>query len=193
MITQEIPAEKVVSKSAFARAVGLSPGRVTQLVTQGLPTRKDGRIDLEAASAWYRANITRPAVKTESSTAASRATPTDSSRTAAQTFLEAKSQREWVRLRKDQFEMSLREKKLISVEEVRAATTTRASAEREALLNWPARISADLAARFGISESELTIVLDVELRKFLEERSQHGIQTSRKIQKEETKRVRKKR
>lgn len=44
-------------KSAFAARVGISPGRVTQLIKKGLPVRGDGKIDPEAGERWLAANL----------------------------------------------------------------------------------------------------------------------------------------
>ncbi|MBB4287620.1 hypothetical protein [Roseospira goensis] len=48
---------EVVSKSELARRLGLSRGRVSQLVQDGMPTRDDGKLDEAEARAWYEANI----------------------------------------------------------------------------------------------------------------------------------------
>ncbi len=47
----------------------------------------------------------------------------------------------------------------------------RATAEREALLNWPARIAAGLAVKFGAPEGDVFMTLDAAVRTYLEERS----------------------
>lgn len=46
-----------LTKSAFAREVGLSPGRVSQMVKDGLPVEANGKIDPERGRGWMRANI----------------------------------------------------------------------------------------------------------------------------------------
>lgn len=45
------------SKSEFARRIGLSPGRISQLIELGLPVSADGRIEVASASAWYGENM----------------------------------------------------------------------------------------------------------------------------------------
>lgn len=54
--------KKYVSKSAVARELGVTPGRVTQMIARGMPARPDGRLDLERCRKWYRDNVT-PRVK----------------------------------------------------------------------------------------------------------------------------------
>jgi phage terminase Nu1 subunit (DNA packaging protein) len=46
-----------LSKSAFARHLGVSPARVSQYISQGLPVRWDGTIDTIAGEAWVLANV----------------------------------------------------------------------------------------------------------------------------------------
>lgn len=65
---------------------------------------------------------------------------------------------------------------LVSAEDVRQAQTERAMAERESLLNWPARIAPEMAAKFGVPERDMFITLDVEVRKYLESRSTLAVQ-----------------
>ncbi len=48
---------KTISRAEFARRMGLSKGRVTQLCAIGMPTAEDGRISFRDARRWYRANI----------------------------------------------------------------------------------------------------------------------------------------
>jgi hypothetical protein len=50
-------ASPVISKSQLARRICVSPGRVSQLLRQGLPERTDGLIDEDAALAWCRFNL----------------------------------------------------------------------------------------------------------------------------------------
>src|SRR5579862_1236132 len=46
-----------LTQAAFGKAVGLSQGRVSELVGEGLPTNGAGRIDLDEGRAWIAANI----------------------------------------------------------------------------------------------------------------------------------------
>lgn len=46
-----------LTRSEFARRIGVSPGRITQLIDRGLPFEVDDRIDLTAGLAWCRRNI----------------------------------------------------------------------------------------------------------------------------------------
>lgn len=46
-----------LSKSALAREIGVTPGRVSHYVARGLPVLPDGRVSRAAASAWIAANV----------------------------------------------------------------------------------------------------------------------------------------
>jgi phage terminase Nu1 subunit (DNA packaging protein) len=46
-----------VSKSAFARHLGVSPARVSQYISQGLPVTWAGLVNIEAGVAWVLANV----------------------------------------------------------------------------------------------------------------------------------------
>lgn len=47
----------LITKSELAAFLRLSPGRVSQLVSKGLPVRADGKVSRDEAVAWYRANV----------------------------------------------------------------------------------------------------------------------------------------
>jgi phage terminase Nu1 subunit (DNA packaging protein) len=46
-----------LSKSAFAAEVNLSPGRVSQMIKQGLPVEPDGKIDIARGKIWIQENV----------------------------------------------------------------------------------------------------------------------------------------
>ncbi|QQM31977.1 DNA packaging protein [Martelella lutilitoris] len=46
-----------LSKSAFAKFVEVSPGRISQMVKQGLPVEADGKIDVARGKLWISENI----------------------------------------------------------------------------------------------------------------------------------------
>lgn len=55
--SETIRAPERVRKTAFAKLVGISPGRVSQMITAGLPVEADGRIDVAKGKAWIRENV----------------------------------------------------------------------------------------------------------------------------------------
>ncbi len=45
------------TKTVFAARVGLTKGRISQLVAEGLPVRSDGQIDVAVGLAWIEDNL----------------------------------------------------------------------------------------------------------------------------------------
>lgn len=48
---------RFLRKGDFAKLVGVSPGRVSQMVADGLPVEGDGRIDVARGKLWIQANV----------------------------------------------------------------------------------------------------------------------------------------
>lgn len=48
---------RTVSKSGFAKLVGLTPGRISQLISQGLPVEPDGKVDVARGKLWIAGNV----------------------------------------------------------------------------------------------------------------------------------------
>ena len=88
--------KKVLSKSELAGALGVSRGRISQLVAVGLPVRPDSKIDLDKAAAWYQKNIKRSSARPELASP-----PTSVSVNSEKTLTEARRQLEWVRLERE--------------------------------------------------------------------------------------------
>jgi hypothetical protein len=88
--------KKVLSKSQLAGALGVSRGRISQLISVGLPVRADAKIDLDEAAAWYRTNVKRSSARPEV------ASPQNIvSVNSEKTLTEARRQLEWVRLERE--------------------------------------------------------------------------------------------
>ena len=49
--------QPIISKSELARTLGISPPRISQFVQQGMPTRRDGKLDRIAALQWITRNV----------------------------------------------------------------------------------------------------------------------------------------
>ncbi|MBX9927084.1 MAG: hypothetical protein K2Y05_12060, partial [Hyphomicrobiaceae bacterium] len=50
-------APNVATKAEFAARVGLTRGRISQLIGRGLPVRPDGRIEVEVGLRWMEDNL----------------------------------------------------------------------------------------------------------------------------------------
>jgi hypothetical protein len=48
---------ETISKRGFAELIGVTPGRVSQLITAGLPVEPSGRINSDRGKAWVRDNV----------------------------------------------------------------------------------------------------------------------------------------
>lgn len=48
---------ETLSKKGFAEAVGVSPGRISQLITAGLPIEPNGRVNVQRGKAWIADNV----------------------------------------------------------------------------------------------------------------------------------------
>lgn len=48
---------KTIKKSAFAKLINVSPGRVSQMLKEGMPEDPDGRIDIARAKLWISEHI----------------------------------------------------------------------------------------------------------------------------------------
>jgi hypothetical protein len=92
------------------------------------------------------------------------APPSGSLAAAQLVFADAKARRATL-------ELAVLEGKLIDADAVRTAQFERATAEREALLNWPSRIAAGMAAKLDVAERDVFLALTAEVRLFLMERS----------------------
>lgn len=52
-----IGAPRELSKSGFAGLIGVTPGRVSQLIKDGLPVEPNGKIDVARGKLWFQENI----------------------------------------------------------------------------------------------------------------------------------------
>jgi hypothetical protein len=174
--------KQVLKKSELAKLLSLTPGRVSQLIKLGLPVRADGRLDRQACVSWYQSRVFRRPALSEAISVSPSATsqagggpdlaPVGSDTAPASGCLvDLRIERERLKLRRETLDFEERRTNLMFIAEVRAEVMARATAEREALLNWPKRIAAGLAAKFGAIERDMFMALDVAVRTYLEERS----------------------
>lgn len=168
--------KSIISKADLARTLKLSKARVTQLYKlEGFPTRPDGRVDRAKAIQWYEASGLKQTTKSGPRPTVGPETrddsPADDQHGAGPSKLDLEKQK----LTAEVEALALKNQKergsLILASEVFAAQFQRASAEKEALLNWPAAISAGVAARLGCAERDVFLELDREVRLHLEQRS----------------------
>lgn len=151
-LPDKAPAE--MTKSAFAGHIGVSKGRISQMIQAGLPVLDNGRVPVEAATAWYSANVRHTA---------------QSAKKAAEDMGQVKRQRE--EAHRDLLRLQVEEKsgRLIDRRAAEAVIFERARAERDAHLAWCSRIAPQIATETGCDLAALYAALDREMRRHLGE------------------------
>ena len=147
------------TKTAFAARVGLTKGRISQLIAEGLPVRPDGTIDVAKGLAWIESNLD-PARRHKGGA------PSASTRTA--TLAEAKRLHEIVKVQRARLAYEREQGKLIDAEEAQRTVFARARAERDAHLAWVQRTAPLLAAELGADPRATFAALDRMMREHLE-------------------------
>lgn len=146
-ISQAPVAPSTLSKKAFGEAIGVSPGRVSQMITAGLPVEANGRIDPAKGKAWVAANVdpNRRRATIDGSPlglASSRA-----EREAA----DAKT----ARLKAEKLEGNLLDRKAALM-----AIETRARTERDAWISWVNRVAPEVATETRADLGAVVALLD---------------------------------
>ncbi|MGB3389719.1 MAG: DNA packaging protein [Pseudaminobacter sp.] len=145
-------------KKAFAELVGVSPGRVSQMIAQGLPVEPNGRIDIAAGKLWIKENVS----------------PTRSAAQSLQSDLPVAAQpdaaAEAVRLKKEQADHAELKNKMLRKELVEAVAVERAWANvlrqvRSGVLAVPSRLRQVLP---HLTAHDVATI-DAELRHVLED------------------------
>lgn len=154
-----------VSKSEFAREMGVTPGRISQLIARGLPVLPNGRVDPEAARDWYAANVDPSRRRAVMSDEAPRVDRPAS----------IKEEIEAERLAHARMKRLHLEKALVDRQAAEAAIFARSRAERDAHMGWVVRIAPLLAAQLGCDPAAAFAVLDREMRLHLAALSERGL------------------
>jgi hypothetical protein len=137
------------SQAAIARALGISPARVTALKARGMPT-----ISVEAAAQWralhLREHVHRKRTPEPAAPAAS-ARPADAAMTPPPeaghvSYTEARRREAVARAIMAEHAAAEQAGQLVRVDEWSAALAKRVTAFREGLLQLPARLAPELAA-----------------------------------------------
>lgn len=150
-----IPAPKTLSKKAFAEEIGVSAGRVSQMVGLGLPVEPNGRIDTAKGKAWYAANI-------------------DDNRRRGHNphglddFSSPKQERASAEAKMASLKLAQLQGSLIDRNEVERAIFGRARMERDIWIDFPSRASPQIAAALRIDEAALRRILENLVREQLD-------------------------
>jgi hypothetical protein len=146
----------VVTKAAFAERVGLTRGRISQLIDRGLPVRADGRIDMAAGLRWMEDNLDPD--RRGKGGAAPSTTPS---------LAEARRLYEVVKVQRAKLAFERERGELVNRSVVRGAVFARAKAERDAHMAWVARVTPLLSAELGADPARTFAALDRLMREHL--------------------------
>jgi len=125
---------ETLSKKGFAELIGVTPGRVSQLIASGLPLEPNGRINVTRGRAWVAENVD-PNRRRASVDASQALLPPISPRAAREI-----SEAEIARLKAKRMGGQL-----IDREATLRAIESRARAERDAWIGWVNRAAPEIA------------------------------------------------
>lgn len=148
------------SKSDFAARVGLTKGRISQLVAEGLPVRADGQIDVAVGLAWIEDNLD-PARRNRGGAAVIPAR-------VSTTLAEAKRLHEIVKVQRAKLAFEREQGQLVETSAATRTVFARARAERDAHMAWVQRSAPLLAAELGADPRATFAALDRMMREHLE-------------------------
>lgn len=144
---------ETISKKGFAELLRVSPGRVSQLITAGLPVEPNGRIHVARGKAWVAENVdpNRRRASLDGPASSASVPPVLVSHRAVRDAAEA----EIARLKAERMGRALID---------RAATLrtieSRARFERDAWLGWVNRAAPEIASTTGADLAATVAVLD---------------------------------
>lgn len=171
-----------LSIRAYARHRGVSHVAVKKAIDAGRITPEtDGTIDPERADRQWEQNtasprkpatVSRPAAPAEAprptmrETAEPVAPPLSAGGTS---LLQARTVNEVVKAQTNKVRLARLKGELVDRPQAIAHVFKLARAERDAWLNWPARISAQMAAKLGVDAHTLHVALETAVRDHLQE------------------------
>lgn len=144
-----------MSKKGFAEHVGVTAGRISQLIASGLPVEANGRIHVARGVAWMRDNIDSNRRRAELPTTPPPFATGAMSPQSAKTLAEARI----AELKADRLAGAL-----INRRAALRVVEGRAKAERDAWIGWVNRAAPSIAAAIGGDLSTIIGVLDREVR-----------------------------
>lgn len=166
-IPKTAPAKKTakapvtVTRLAYAKSRGLTSGRISQLISEGLPVDKDGKIDPDKADEWRSENIApRPAP-------AEGAPSRDARSGAMSSFADVRRAKASIEARLAHLELQKRQGELIEKAVVEKTVFERARYERDAWLGWIQRAAPELAAELECDPAKCFALLDRLVRENL--------------------------
>ncbi|MGF1464119.1 MAG: hypothetical protein ACFB2Z_13345 [Maricaulaceae bacterium] len=141
-----------MSKSAYAAHAGVTPGRVSHLIEDGLPVLGNGRIPVTEADAWRAANTQRYRNR---------------SRVSTDELAKARLAKEQALAEMARLDADRKARKLVDRKAVETAIEARARGEREAHMGFVARAAQAIAAETGADPRAVFAALDRAMRDHL--------------------------
>ena len=168
-----------LSIRAYARHRGVSHVAVKKAIDTGRITPlPDGTIDPDAADAQWAQNTLQPrktAAQEKASPAKARVLPerealepnAPSLSTGGTSLLQARTVNEVLKAKLNNLELAHRKKELVDRAQAVAHVFKLARIERDAWLNWPARISGQMASALGVDAHRMHVALETAVREHL--------------------------
>lgn len=163
-----------LSIRAYARHRGVSDTAVHKAIRAGRITPEaDGTIDPVRADAQWAQNTEAPKVGTRTGAPKVRV-PEEGSGAAAlpsggTSLLQAKTVNEVVKAQTNKVRLARLKGELVDRSQAIAHVFKLARNERDAWLNWPARVSSQLAARLAVDPHLMHVILEEAVRSHLQE------------------------
>jgi len=175
-----------LSMRAYARHRGVSHVAVKKAIDTGrITTLADGTLDPDDADAQWARNTLPPrkgAEPTKAKAPKARPAPSDAApqRDALEpedpvpplsskgtTLLQARTANEVLKAQLNEVELAQRKKELVNRAQAVAHVFKLARIERDAWLNWPARISGQMASALGVDAHQMHVALETAVREHL--------------------------
>jgi hypothetical protein len=165
-----------ISIRAYARHRGVSDTAVHKAIRAGRITPEaDGTIDPDKADRDWARNSEPPKEGTGAKAAKVRVAEDPAPNLAAglpaggTTLVQARTVNEVVKAQTNKVRLARLKGELVDRHQAIAHVFKLARTERDAWLNWPARISAQMAARLGVDAHALHVALEAAVREHLAE------------------------
>src|SRR5579885_3877211 len=167
-----------LSIRAYARHRGVSDAAVRKAIAAGRITPEaDGTLDPQRADAEWARNTETPRTGTRARAVKAAVPPEAVSTgdghaalpTGGASLLQARTVNEVVNALTNKVRLARLKGELVDRNQAIAHVFKLARAERDAWLNWPARISAQMAAKLGVDPHTMHIALEAAVREHLQE------------------------
>lgn len=145
------------SKKGFAELVGVTPGRVSQLIKAGLPVEPNGRINIASGKAWMAENIDPNR----------RRAALDDKPAEPVAFASSRAARDAAEARISTLKADRLAELVIGRKATLRAIEARAKMEADALLGWVNRAAVAVASETGADIAAVIAILDREVREHL--------------------------